>query len=156
MGGERISLEREVAFSAASARIALRGVLAGLAARSAQGALMLAAPELAVPVALDCDAEPREDRFSLTIRARASEGVFPTFVGTIAASAAGPAATRVRLDGVYRVPLGPLGALANRAGLHRVAEASLAGFLDQVVAETENHVRREGDRAYRDARGADW
>ena len=40
--------------------------------------------------------------------------------------------TMLRLDGVYRAPLGPAGAVIDRAVLHAVATATVHRFLEQV------------------------
>jgi hypothetical protein len=160
--GQRISLERYTAFAAGAAQQAMREVLAELAERSLRGELTLETPlpggtketaaKLSVPVAMTFTPRADEGDIALSIRARARKNAFPTFIGTLKATSAGPAATRLTLAGTYRVPLGALGALVNRAGLHQVAENGLRGFLDLVVRGTQSVVRRAADRAYLDAR----
>ena len=45
----------------------------------------------------------------------------------------GPELSQIAMRGTYSPPLGPLGRALDRAVLHRVAEASVKGFVDRVA-----------------------
>src|SRR5215472_17040015 len=67
-------------------------------------------------------------------RAAEHPGWYPTLAGGLRLEPEGPAGCRLRLDAQYRPPAGRLGAAIDRAVLHRVAEASVAEFVDRVAA----------------------
>lgn len=58
--------------------------------------------------------------------------LFPVLDADILVERAGSAAI-LRLDGVYRPPLGPVGSLFDHVALHSVAEATIRRFLSQVA-----------------------
>ena len=60
-------------------------------------------------------------------------GVFPALDAHISLTAAGEEATVLRLDGTYRPPLGTLGAGLDAAIMHRVATATVRGFLSRIA-----------------------
>lgn len=64
-------------------------------------------------------------------------GLFPRMEAEVVLAALGPGLTQLSLRGSYRPPLGPIGRVFNRALLHRVAEASVKGFVDQVARAIE-------------------
>lgn len=100
----------------------------------------VAGVEVERDVSVEVDAfEPVEMlRGRLPLRWRASDGTpfFPVLEAhlEIAAMAMRPPRIQVTLVGSYRPPLGWLGALADLAVGHRIAEETAARFLDDVVA----------------------
>ena len=61
-------------------------------------------------------------------------GLFPVLDADIRLIRAGQRATVLAMSGVYRPPLGALGQALDRAILHRVADATIRGFVAQVAA----------------------
>lgn len=61
-------------------------------------------------------------------------GLIPVLQGDLEVAQLGAAMTQLALSGRYRPPLGALGRTADRALLHRVAEATVKDFLDRVAA----------------------
>jgi hypothetical protein len=71
----------------------------------------------------------------LTLRWEAvgsSGGLFPVLDADITLVRHGPAASLLSLSGAYRPPLGALGAALDRVVLHRMAEATIQGFVNQL------------------------
>jgi hypothetical protein len=60
--------------------------------------------------------------------------LFPVLDADIRLAPAGQHATWLIMEGVYRPPLGPLGEILDRAVLHRVATATVHGFMAWVAA----------------------
>jgi hypothetical protein len=60
-------------------------------------------------------------------------GLFPALDADIWLTPAGERSARLSLAGVYRPPLGALGAGLDRAGLHRVADATVRSLLAHVA-----------------------
>lgn len=54
--------------------------------------------------------------------------------------------TQLALRGSYRPPLGALGRAADRALLHRIAEASVKGFVDRIARALEEDQLQERDQ----------
>jgi len=78
----------------------------------------------------------------------ASGGLFPVLDADITLTPYGSAASLLALSGAYRPPLGALGAALDRVVLHRVAEATIQDFVNQlgeavVKLATEPKARRE-------------
>ena len=65
-------------------------------------------------------------------------GLFPRMEAEVVLAALGPVLTQLSLRGSYRPPLGPIGRVLDRALLHRVAEASVKGFVDRVARAIED------------------
>lgn len=61
--------------------------------------------------------------------------LFPVLDADLTLVDFGARGTLVALAGVYRPPLGVLGQALDRAGLHRIAVATIRGFLTRVAAE---------------------
>jgi len=61
-------------------------------------------------------------------------GLFPALDADIILVPAEDQGTLLGLTGVYRPPLGQLGAALDRAALHRVAAATVRNFLDRLAA----------------------
>ena len=68
----------------------------------------------------------------LRVVATGPVGLFPQLDADLELLATGSSTASLRLTGSYRVPLGSAGRLLDRVLLHRVAEASLADFLERV------------------------
>ncbi len=60
--------------------------------------------------------------------------LFPTLDADIVLTPAGDEATLLQFDGVYRAPLGVFGAGIDSMVLHRVATATIRGFVSRVAA----------------------
>jgi hypothetical protein len=73
-------------------------------------------------------------RIPLTWEATGTPGLFPRMDADLVLAAVGPELTHVEFRGTYRPPLGPVGRALDRALLHRVAEASVKSFVDQLAA----------------------
>jgi hypothetical protein len=69
--------------------------------------------------------------------ATGTPGLFPRMDADIVLAQLGPSLTQLSLRGSYRPPLGPVGRVLDRALLHRVAEASVKGFMDRVARTIE-------------------
>ena len=65
----------------------------------------------------------------------AGGALFPVLDADLTLVDFGARGTLVALAGVYRPPLGALGQALDRAGLHRVAVATIKGFLVRVAAQ---------------------
>jgi hypothetical protein len=65
--------------------------------------------------------------------ATGTPGLFPRMEADLVLAALGPGLTQLALRGSYTPPLGPLGRALGRTVLHRVAEASVKGFVDRVA-----------------------
>lgn len=60
--------------------------------------------------------------------------LFPVLDAHLTLAPDGDEATRLQLDGSYRPPLGALGAVLDRAVMHRVAAATITSFLEHVAS----------------------
>jgi len=69
--------------------------------------------------------------------ATGTPGLFPRMEAEVVLAELGPELTQLSLRGSYRPPLGSLGRVLDRALLHRVAEASVKGFVDRVARTIE-------------------
>ena len=59
--------------------------------------------------------------------------LFPVLDADITLTSAGDHATLLRMDGVYRPPLGAAGMVVDRAIMHRVATATIRSFVGRVA-----------------------
>lgn len=60
--------------------------------------------------------------------------LFPEMNADLRLSKAGTGRTKLTLRGNYEPPLGPVGKLADRAGLRHVADATVANWVDRLAA----------------------
>jgi len=60
------------------------------------------------------------------------EGMFPVMDAELELAALGPHVTQLSMDGRYDPPLGRAGRVADRALMHRVAEATVRDFVQRV------------------------
>jgi len=65
--------------------------------------------------------------------ATGTPGLFPRLDADLIVATVGPDLCQIAIRGMYAPPLGPLGRALDRAVLHRVAEASVKGFVDRVA-----------------------
>jgi hypothetical protein len=82
------------------------------------------------------DAVRHGDTTRLAVRWEATgpgSALFPALDADLILTPAGEQATDLILDGVYRPPLGLLGATVDRAILNRVATATIRDFIDRVA-----------------------
>jgi len=85
-----------------------------------------------------CELTERNNCAGLAVRWEVSGSagaLFPVLDADLELIRAGPQTTWLTLAGAYRPPLGSLGAALDRAILHRVASATVRGFLKRVAAE---------------------
>ena len=75
-----------------------------------------------------------ETTMPLTWEATGTPGLFPRMEADLVIANIGPHLTQVTLRGSYDPPLGALGRALDRTLFHRVAEASVKGFLDRIAA----------------------
>jgi hypothetical protein len=68
-------------------------------------------------------------------------GLFPALDADITLLRAGEQTTLLLLSGVYRPPLGSLGAALDRAALHRVAAATIRDFLGRLASHITGPAR---------------
>lgn len=72
--------------------------------------------------------------------ATGTPGLFPKLDADLIVAAVGPELSQIAVRGTYDPPLGSLGRALDRAVLHRVAEASVKGFVDRVAASVSGEV----------------
>ena len=151
----------DVGFSAARARLAglaRRGLLRRAsddAYRDLESGLARVGPLETVPalsrlVAVRfSDMTIHEDFASVAIRWEATGpggALFPALDADITLSPAGDDATKLTVAGVYRPPLGVLGAGLDRVILHRVAEATIRVFAQDIAAAMTDSALSPGVR----------
>lgn len=73
----------------------------------------------------------------LSWRATRLQGLFPVLEGDLEVAALGSSRTQLALSARYQPPLGTVGRAADRALLHRVAEATVKDFVDRVARAIE-------------------
>jgi hypothetical protein len=69
----------------------------------------------------------------MTWRATGPRGLFPVLEGDLEVAGLGAERTQVAVSARYRPPLGAVGRIADRALLHRIAEATVKDFVDRVA-----------------------
>jgi len=77
----------------------------------------------------------------VTWRSTSHESLFPRFDADIEVAPLGPGRVQLALSGRYEPPLGPVGRVADRALLHRVAEATIKDFVERVAATLADSAR---------------
>jgi hypothetical protein len=100
-------------------------------------------PSVAKTVRLEVGEPVGEDETMLlpiVWEATGTPGLFPRMEAEVVLAALGPVLTQLSLRGSYRPPLGPIGRVVDRALLHRVAEASVKGFVDRVARTIEGAI----------------
>jgi hypothetical protein len=84
-----------------------------------------------------------ETTLPLTWEATGTPELFPQMDADLVVAALGPQLTQLSLRGTYRPPLGQIGRVLDRALLHRLAEASVKRFVDQIAAALVKGEHRE-------------
>lgn len=74
----------------------------------------------------------------LRVMATGPEGLFPHLDADLEIRALAPGSVVLRLTGTYRPPLGRTGEVLDKVMLHKVAEATLDNFIDEIVARLEH------------------
>lgn len=74
----------------------------------------------------------------VTWTATGTPGLFPRLDADLVLAPIGPNTCQVSLRGNYEPPLGAVGKALDRAVFHRIAEASVKGFVDRVSAALEH------------------
>lgn len=69
----------------------------------------------------------------ITWTATGTPGLFPRLEADLVLAPVGPETCQVSLRGNYEPPLGAIGKALDRAVFHRIAEASVKGFVDRVA-----------------------
>jgi hypothetical protein len=90
-----------------------------------------------------------DDHARLALRWEAAgrgSGLFPVLDADVTLSPAGENASVLTLVGVYRPPFGALGAQLDRAIFHRVATATIRGFVTRVADIIARPARAAGHR----------
>lgn len=75
---------------------------------------------------------PAKTLLPVSWKATGASAIFPVMEGDIEVAPLGPRLTQLSFSGRYEPPLSVLGRALDRALLHRVAEATVKDFLDQV------------------------
>ena len=86
------------------------------------------------------DPVEREDSVTIGMRwtaAGVTGGLFPVLDADVMLAAEGEEGTRMTLSGVYRPPLGALGARLDRVLLHRVATATIGSLITHTAQALE-------------------
>jgi hypothetical protein len=99
-------------------------------------------PAVAKTVRLEVGEPVGEDETMLlpiVWEATGTPGLFPRMEAEVVLAALGPALSQLSLRGCYRPPLGSIGRVLDRALLHRVAEASVKGFVDRIARVLQAH-----------------
>lgn len=93
-------------------------------------------------------AAPERCTVPISWSAESHPELFPVLAGVLELTPVAPARTLVALEATYGPPAGPVGELADRALLHRVAEATVHGFLERAARVLDRAARAEapGDR----------
>ncbi len=73
--------------------------------------------------------------------ATGAPSLFPSLEADLIAAHVGDSLTQVALRGAYKAPFGRVGEAFDRVLLHRIAEASVKSFIDQIAASIENDLR---------------
>jgi hypothetical protein len=74
-----------------------------------------------------------ETTFPIVWEATGVPALFPRLDGDLVVTSLGRTLTQVTLRGSYEPPMGAVGRALDRTVLHRVAEASVKGFLDRLA-----------------------
>lgn len=84
-------------------------------------------------------------RLAVTWKAARRPELFPTMEGTLTVYALSPAETQLDFEGRYRPPLGPVGGLLDAMVGHRLAEASVRRFVEDIAGWLRRYLTVEDD-----------
>lgn len=117
-----------------------RRATAAAASHTAALHVVLAGVELGAEVAIDIVGVENDYAYNrpatkITLEWRAANGswIFPSMNATLVLFGLTATETQFELRGVYHPPMGKLGEMIDAAAGHRLAEASVTGFLQQVA-----------------------
>lgn len=82
---------------------------------------------------------------SLEIQASDHEDWFPVFDGDLEVVGLSSGSVEVAMEGAYRPPGGPVGAITSVAGLHRIAEESLDHYFEGLLDRLRDRCRGASD-----------
>ena len=85
-------------------------------------------------------------QLSIAWKAKRRPALFPTMRATISVYALTPTETQLELDGVYDPPLGVLGSAIDAVAMHRIAEESVTGFIQDVATFLRGLLSAPGQR----------
>jgi hypothetical protein len=104
--------------------------------------LGVARASMSVPVRVELGGTRNATSIPFTLAAREHTDWFPVFNGEARSEAEGSLASRLRLIGDYKVPLGALGTIVNRRVLGGAAARSLRAFVVRLRADVVDEIRR--------------
>lgn len=87
---------------------------------------------------------PPVSHVALTWKAAERAGIFPSMSARLSMSSMTFGETRVEFEGVYEPPLGPVGRVLDSMLGHRIAEASVQRFVNEVIEEIRRELPRVG------------
>lgn len=87
--------------------------------------------------------EPLATRLELSWEAANMPALFPVMLAEVTAKPLSQSETQLDVDGCYWPPLGPLGALIDAVGGHRIAEATVHRFLTDLAAQIRQELATE-------------
>jgi hypothetical protein len=82
-------------------------------------------------------------RVPLSWKAAQASGLFPAMSGRLSVWPLSASETQIEIDGEYRPPMGVVGSAFDAAVGHRIAEASVKRFLDDVVEQIRRELREK-------------
>ncbi len=80
---------------------------------------------------------PHQTSIPLAWKATGPTALFPRMSADLTVARLGPDMTQLGFSGSYEAPLGAVGQKIDEALLHRIAEASVKSFVDQIVEAVE-------------------
>jgi hypothetical protein len=83
-------------------------------------------------------------RVAIGWEAARSSSLFPTMTAELSAWALSSTETQLEIEGEYRPPMGPVGNAIDAVVGHRIAEASVKRFLDDVVEQLRRELPAKG------------
>lgn len=84
-------------------------------------------------------------RLRLGWHATRATSLFPTMEGTLSAWPLSADETQIAIDGTYTPPMGPVGRALDSLVLHRIAEAAVHRFIEDVVEQLRHDLRPDAD-----------
>ncbi|HXX67969.1 MAG TPA: hypothetical protein VEK07_12335 [Polyangiaceae bacterium] len=79
-------------------------------------------------------------RLELSWEAAHMPALFPVMLAEVTARPLSPTETQLDVDGCYWPPLGPIGAIIDAVGGHRIAEATVHRFLTDLAAQIRHEL----------------
>lgn len=90
--------------------------------------------------------DERRTLIPLRWKPESNEALFPALDGEIEVAPVGAESTQLSMTARYTPPFGLLGRVADRALLHRVAEATVKDFVDNVAVVVRDRLTHEASR----------